>query len=61
MEELTKEVMKTFALLQHSIIFNKYNICETVCHSKQSKFSEEMPREICTVLELYIYRYLRIS
>ena len=60
MEELTKEVMKTFAL-QHSIIFNKYNNCETVCHSKLSKFSEEMPREICMVLELCIYRYLRIS
>ena len=36
--ELTKEVMKTFAL-QHPIMFEKYNICEIVCQSKLSKFS----------------------
>ena len=32
-QELTKEVMKTFAL-QHPIMFEKYKICEIVCQSK---------------------------
>ena len=40
-QELTEEVMKTFAL-QHPIMFEKYNICEIVCQSKLSKFSVQM-------------------
>ena len=50
-QELTEEVMKTFAL-QHPIMFEKYNICEIVCQSKLSKFSVGMLGEICTALEL---------
>ena len=50
-QELTEEVMKTFAL-QHPIMFGKYNICEIVCQSKLSKFSVGMLHEICTALEL---------
>lgn len=50
-QELTEEVMKTFAL-QHPIMFDKYNICEIVGQSKLSKFSVGMLREICTALEL---------
>lgn len=53
-QELTEEVMKTFAL-QHPIMFEKYNICEIVCQSKLSKFSVGMLREICTALELDVY------
>ena len=31
-QELNEEVMRTFDL-QHAIMFDVYNICETVCHS----------------------------
>ena len=54
LQELTEEEMKTFAL-QHSIMFEKYNICEIVCQSKLSKFSVAMLKEICTALELDVY------
>ena len=52
-QELTEEVMKTFAL-QHPIMFEKYNICEIVCQSKLSKFSVQMLQEICSAFELDI-------
>ena len=50
-QELTEEVMKTFAL-QHPIMFERYNICEILCQSKLSKLSLGMLQEICTALEL---------
>ena len=50
---LRNQVMKTFAF-QHPIIFENYNICEIVCHSKLSKFSIGMLQEICTELEVDI-------
>ena len=50
-QELTEEVMKTFAL-QHPIMFEKHNICEIVCQSKLSKFSVWMLQKICSALEL---------
>lgn len=50
-QELTEEVMKTFAL-QHPIMFEKYNSGEVVCQSKLSKFSVGMLQEIFTALEL---------
>ena len=53
-QELTEEVMKTFAL-QHPIMFEKYNICEIVCQSMLSKFSVAMLKKICTALELNVY------
>ena len=52
-QELTEEVMKTF-ILQHPIMFEKYNICEIVCQSKLSKFSVQMLQEICSAFELDI-------
>lgn len=53
-QDLTDEVMTTFAL-QHPIMFDKYNICEIMFQpSKLSKFTIEMLREICTALELDI-------
>ena len=52
-QELTEEVMETFAL-QHPIMYEKYNIFESVCQSKLSKFSVAMLQEICTALELDI-------
>ena len=57
-QELTEEVMKTFAL-QHPIMFEKYNICEIVCQSKLSKFSVAVLKEICTALELDVYSITR--
>ena len=50
---MTEEVMETLAL-QHPIMYEKYNICESVCQSKLSKFSVAMLQEICTALELDI-------
>ena len=52
-QELTQEVMETLAL-QHPIMYEKYNICESVCQSKLSRFSVAMLQEICTALELDI-------
>ena len=50
-QELTEEVMETFAL-QHPIMQEKYNICEIVCQSHLWKFSVGMLQEICIALEL---------
>ena len=53
-QELTEEVIKTFAL-QHPITFEKYSICEIVCQSKLSKFSVGMLQEICSALEVDVF------
>ena len=41
-QELTEEVTETLAL-QHPILYEKYNICESVC---QSKLSRSLPGDL---------------
>ena len=44
-EEMTSEVMKTFAL-QHPIMYEKYT-CEIVCQSKLSVFNTNSAKDLC--------------
>ena len=50
-QELTKKVRNTFTL-QHSIMFDKYNVCEIVCQSQLTKLTIATLWEICTALEI---------
>ena len=50
-EEMSNEVTKALAL-QRPIMYETYNICESVDQSKLAKFSIRTQQKICAALEL---------
>lgn len=50
-EEMSNEVTKALAL-QCPIMYEAYNICESVDQSKLAKFSIRTQQKICATLEL---------